>query len=151
MSEVSQESIIMTLLEQIRALEEERDSALELANKLKGSKTTECNSGNDEEATSENDTLQSVLMGLEEMRMNEEQRQINLEESQKVKNRESGMDNENYKEMLEMCKKYYGKMVSELQQEKSSLQKKVESQQSQLLDKDMLIAELQMKLGKHKP
>ncbi len=170
----------MTLLEQIRALEDERDKALELAGELdakvkKNDRLTtdsnedkvSVNSSNSEESESKLDKLreenevlkgtietmtQTVAFDLEEIRLNEEQRRFNLKElicdQQNDKSTESSedMDADSYKTMLDMCKKYYGKLVAELQDERSSLQQKVEKQQALLLEKDMKIAELEMKL-----
>lgn len=180
MANSSNESLVMTLLEQIRALEEERDKALELARelgakiKINGPLSTDSsedraslNSSNSEESESkleklreENEMLrgtietmtQTVVFDLEEIRLNEEQRRFNLKEliceQQNNKSEESSedMDASSYRTMLDMCKKYYGKMVAELQEERGSLQQKVEKQQALLLEKDMKITELEMKL-----
>ena len=95
---------------------------------------------------------QAVIFDLEEIRLNEEQRRFNLKEliceEQNHQSEESSkdMDADGYKTMLDMCKKYYGKMVAELQDERGSLQQKVEKQQALLLEKDMKIAELELKL-----
>lgn len=168
----------MTLLEQIRALEDERDKALQLAGdlearmKARDQLATDSNEGRVRENSSgesetkgeklkeENEVLrgtvesmaQAVIFDLEEIRLNEEQRRFNLKElvceEQNHKSEESSMDMDadSYKTMLDMCKKYYGKMVAELQDERGSLQQKVEQQQALLLEKDMKIAELEMKL-----
>ena len=183
MANSSNESLIMTLLEQIRALEDERDKALQLAGEIRELEVkvrmndklaTEFNedqvsvsSGNSEKSETkleklreENELLkgtietmaQTVVFDLEEIRLNEEQRRFNLKEriceQQNDKSGESGeeMDAESYRTMLDMCKKYYGKMVAELQEERGSLQQKVEKLQALLLEKDMKIAELEMKL-----
>lgn len=180
MANSSNESLIMTLLEQIRALEDERDKALELARelgakiKMNGPLSTDSSedrasltSSNSEESESkleklreENEVLrgtietmtQTVVFDLEEIRLNEEQRRFNLKEliceQQNDKSEESSedMDASSYRTMLDMCKKYYGKMVAELQEERGSLQQKVEKQQALLLEKDMKITELEMKL-----
>ncbi|XP_078368138.1 uncharacterized protein LOC144651937 [Oculina patagonica] len=180
MANSSNESLIMTLLEQIRALEDERDKALELAGELEAKVkkndrlTTDSNedkvsvnSSNSEESESKLDKLreenevlkgaietmtQTVVFDLEEIRLNEEQRRFNLKEliceQQNDKSGEPSedMDADSYKTMLDMCKKYYGKLVAELQEERGSLQQKVEKQQALLLEKDMKIAELEMKL-----
>jgi len=180
MANSSNESLIMTLLEQIRALEDERDKALELAGelgakvKMNGPLSTDSNedrasvtSSNSEESEpkleklrEENEVLrgtietmtQTVVFDLEEIRLNEEQRRFNLKEliceQQNDKSGESNedMDANSYRTMLDMCKKYYGKMVAELQEERGSLQQKVEKQQALLLEKDMKITELEMKL-----
>ena len=95
---------------------------------------------------------QAVLFDLEEIRLNEEQRRFNLKElvdeqqNAKTQQPNEDMNAESYRTMLDMCKKYYSKMVAELQEERSALQQKIEKQQSLLLDKDMKIAELEMKL-----
>lgn len=166
----------MTLLEQIRALEVERDKALQLAGELKAKvkindqsneDQVSVNSSNSEESQTKHEKLkeenevlkgtietmtQTVVFDLEEIRLNEEQRRFNLKEliceQQNDKSGESGedMDADSYKTMLDMCKKYYGKMVAELQEERGSLQQKVEKQQALLLEKDMKITELEMKL-----
>jgi len=170
----------MTLLEQIRALEGERDKALELAGelgskiKMNGPLSADSNedrasvtSSNSEESESkleklreENEVLkgtietmtQTVTFDLEEIRLNEEQRRFNLKEliceQQNDTSEESGedMDANSYRTMLDMCKKYYGKMVAELQEERGSLQQKIEKQQALLLEKDMKITELEIKL-----
>lgn len=180
MANSSNESLIMTLLEQIRALEDERDKALELAGelgakvKMNGPLSTDSDedrasvtSSNSEESEpkleklrEENEVLrgtietmtQTVVFDLEEIRLNEEQRRFNLKEliceQQNDKSGESNedMDANSYRTMLDMCKKYYGKMVAELQEERGSLQQKVEKQQALLLEKDMKITELEMKL-----
>lgn len=180
MANSSNESLIMTLLEQIRALEDERDKALGLAGELEAKvkrndqlatdsfeDKVSVNSSNSEESETkleklreENEVLkgtietmtQTVVFDLEEIRLNEEQRRFNLKEliceQQNDKSAESseGMDADSYKTMLDMCKKYYGKLVAELQEERGSLQQKVEKQQALLLEKDMKIAELEMKL-----
>lgn len=180
MANSSNESLIMTLLEQIRALEDERDKALELAGelgekiKMNGPLPTDSiedrasvTSSNSQESESkleklreENEALkgtietmtQTVTFDLEEIRLNEEQRRFNLKEliceQQNDKSGESGedMDADSYRTMLDMCKKYYGKMVAELQEERGSLQQKIEKQQALLLEKDMKITELEIKL-----
>ena len=180
MANSSNESLIMTLLEQIRALEDERDKALELAGelgskiKMNGPLSADSNedrasvtSNNSEESESkleklreENEVLkgtietmtQTVTFDLEEIRLNEEQRRFNLKEliceQQNDTSEESGedMDANSYRTMLDMCKKYYGKMVAELQEERGSLQQKIEKQQALLLEKDMKITELEIKL-----
>lgn len=180
MANSSNESLIMTLLEQIRALEDERDKALQLAGELEAKVKTNdqlatesnedkvsINSSNSEESETklerlreENEVLrgtvetmaQTVVFDLEEIRLNEEQRRFNLKEliceQQNEKSGESSeeMDAGSYRTMLDMCKKYYGKMVAELQEERGSLQQKIEKQQALLLEKDMKIAELEMKL-----
>lgn len=181
MANSSNESLIMTLLEQIRALEDERDKALQLAGELEAKMkmngpfiSTDSNedkvsvtSSNSEESEpkleklrEENEVLrgtietmtQTVVFDLEEIRLNEEQRRFNLKEliceQQNDKSGESSedMDANSYRTMLDMCKKYYGKMVAELQEERGSLQQKIEKQQALLLEKDMKIAELEMKL-----
>ena len=80
--------------------------------------------------------LPSLLLNLKE-----------LGESNKIQASDSGeMDVEGYRTMLDMCKKYYGKMVTELQEERGTLQQKIEKQQLQLLEKDIKIAELEMKM-----
>lgn len=93
---------------------------------------------------------QTLIFDLEEIRLNEEQRKFNLKElgeSNKIQAPDSGeMDVEGYRTMLDMCKKYYGKMVTELQEERGTLQQKIEKQQGQLLEKDIKIAELEMKM-----
>lgn len=178
MANSSDESLIMTLLEQIRALEDERDKALQLVSELEkkvkvGSKLETDSHGvqgidspSEESETKleklkeENEVLkgtvesmaQAVIFDLEEIRLNEEQRRFNLKEliceEQNHQSEESSkdMDADGYKTMLDMCKKYYGKMVAELQDERGSLQQKVEKQQALLLEKDMKIAELELKL-----
>ena len=180
MANSSNESLIMTLLEQIRALEDERDKALQLAGeleakmKMNGPLSTDSKkdkvsvtSSNSEESEpkleklrEENEVLrgtietmtQTVVFDLEEIRLNEEQRRFNMKEliceQQNDKSGESSedMDANSYRTMLDMCKKYYGKMVAELQEERGSLQQKIEKQQALLLEKDMKIAELEMKL-----
>lgn len=178
MANSSDESLIMTLLEQIRALEDERDKALQLVSELEkkvklGSKSEtdshgvqDIDSPSEESETKleklkeENEVLkgtvesmaQAVIFDLEEIRLNEEQRRFNLKEliceEQNHQSEESSkdMDADGYKTMLDMCKKYYGKMVAELQDERGSLQQKVEKQQALLLEKDMKIAELELKL-----
>lgn len=179
MANSSNESLIMTLLEQIRALEDERDKALQLAGelgakiKMNGTLSTDSSedrasvtSSNSEESETkleklreENEVLrgtietmtQTVVFDLEEIRLNEEQR-FNLKEliceQQNDKSVESNedMDANSYRTMLDMCKKYYGKMVAELQEERGSLQQKIEKQQALLLEKDMKITELEVKL-----
>lgn len=180
MANSSNESLIMTLLEQIRALEDERDKALQLAGelgakiKMNGTLSTDSSedrasvtSSNSEESEpkleklrEENEVLrgtietmtQTVVFDLEEIRLNEEQRRFNLKEliceQQNDKSGESNedMDANSYRTMLDMCKKYYGKMVAELQEERGSLQQKIEKQQALLLEKDMKITELEVKL-----
>lgn len=180
MANSSNESLIMTLLEQIRALEDERDKALQLAGelgakiKMNGTLSTDSSedrasvtSSNSEESEpkleklrEENEVLrdtietmtQTVVFDLEEIRLNEEQRRFNLKEliceQQNDKSGESNedMDANSYRTMLDMCKKYYGKMVAELQEERGSLQQKIEKQQGLLLEKDMKITELEVKL-----
>ena len=180
MANSSNESLIMTLLEQIRALEDERDKALQLAGELgakiemNGTLSTDSSedrasvtSSNSEESETkleklreENEVLrgtietmtQTVVFDLEEIRLNEEQRRFNLKEliceQQNDKSVESNedMDANSYRTMLDMCKKYYGKMVAELQEERGSLQQKIEKQQALLLEKDMKITELEVKL-----
>lgn len=178
MAKSSNESLIMTLLEQIRALEDERDKALQLSSelekKVRARNKSETESYGDqgvdspseesetklEKLKEENEVLkgtvesmaQAVIFDLEEIRLNEEQRRFNLKEliceDQNHRSEESSedMDADGYKTMLDMCKKYYGKMVAELQDERSSLQQKVEKQQALLLEKEMKIAELEMKL-----
>lgn len=176
----SSESLIMTLLEQIRTLESERDKALQLANELQAKQkagenflvaasnedSLSENSSNNEDDDSkleklkeENEALkgtvesmtQTLIFDLEEIRLNEEQRRFNLkqlacEQSDDQAGELEEMDAESYRTMLDMCKKYYGKMVSELQDERSALQQKTEKQQALLLEKDMKIAQLEMKL-----
>lgn len=164
----------MNLLEQIRTLEDERDKALQLANELQSKENSQADSalankdnvyGNEHSETTvenlreENEALkgtvesmtQTLIFDLEEIRLNEEQRKFNLKElegeSNKLQASDSGeMDVEGYKTMLDMCKKYYGKMVTELQEERGTLQQKIEKQQGQLLEKDIKIAELEMKI-----
>lgn len=168
----------MTLLEQIRALEDERDKALQLAGELNDAKindhfiATESNedrvsenSSNSEESETkleklreENEVLrgtvetmtQTMVFDLEGIRLNEEQRRFNLKElvceQQNDDKSNEDMDANSYKTMLDMCKKYYGKMVADVQEEKGSLQQKIEKQKALLLEKDMKIAELEMKL-----
>lgn len=183
MAHSSSESLIMTLLEQIRVLEDERDKALQLANQLEARENCRGNmhvatanednvsessrsSINSEETDArleklreENEALkgtvesmtQTLIFDLEEIRLNEEQRKFNLKELVNEPNddqsRESEeMDAEGYRTMLDMCKKYYGKMVAELQEERVALQQKIEKQQALLLEKDIKITELEMKL-----
>lgn len=164
----------MNLLEQIRTLEDERDKALQLANELQSKEKSQGDSalankdnvyGNEHSETTvenlreENEALkgtvesmtQTLIFDLEEIRLNEEQRKFNLKElegeSNKIQASDSGeMDVEGYRTMLDMCKKYYGKMVTELQEERGTLQQKIEKQQGQLLEKDIKIAELEMKI-----
>lgn len=164
----------MNLLEQIRTLEDERDKALQLANELQSKENSQADSalankdnvyGNEHSETTvenlkeENEALkgtvesvtQTLIFDLEEIRLNEEQRKFNLKElegeSNKLQASDSGeMDVEGYRTMLDMCKKYYGKMVTELQEERGTLQQKIEKQQGQLLEKDIKIAELEMKI-----
>lgn len=163
----------MNLLEQIRILEDERDKALQLANELQSKEKSQDDSAlankdnvhenEDTETTVENlreenealkgtveSMTQTLIFDLEEIRLNEEQRKFNLKElgeSNKIQAPDSGeMDVEGYKTMLDMCKKYYGKMVTELQEERGTLQQKIEKQQGQLLEKDIKIAELEMKM-----
>lgn len=126
---------------------------------------SECSSNNEENETKldklkeENEALkgtvesmtQTLIFDLEEIRLNEEQRRFNLKELVNEANDEQEgeseeMDAEGYRTMLDMCKKYYGKMVSELQEERGVLQQKIEKQQALLLEKDIKIAELEMKL-----
>ena len=180
MANSSNESLIMTLLEQIRALEGERDKALQLASELEARErnrdnlhvaatnedsVSESSSNNEEHETKleklreENEALkgtvesvtQTLIFDLEEIRLNEEQRRFNLKELLNEQNEDQSgeaevMDADGYRTMLDMCKKYYGKMVAELQDERGSLQQKVEKQKALLLEKDIKIAELEMKL-----
>ena len=170
MTEASNEALLMSLLEQIRSLEDERDKAIELANGLnhkltehkKEAKTSQqCSPGDVEQLETQNKKLrqtvgtltETLVAGLEEIRLNEEQRQYNLRELRKREPREQDdeeMDLESCKTMLEMCKKYYGKLVSDLQEDKNSLQQKLSHQQNVLLEKDMKIAELEMRLEQKK-
>lgn len=170
MTEASNEALLMSLLEQIRSLEDERDKAIELANGLnhkltehkKEAKTSQqCSPGDVEQLETQNKKLrqtvgtltETLVSGLEEIRLNEEQRQYNLRELRKREPREQDdeeMDLESCKTMLEMCKKYYGKLVSDLQEDKNSLQQKLSHQQNVLLEKDMKIAELEMRLEQKK-
>ena len=183
MAHSSSESLIMTLLEQIRVLEDERDKALQLANQLEARENCRGNihvatanednvsessrsSINSEETDArleklreENEALkgtvesmtQTLIFDLEEIRLNEEQRKFNLKELVNEPNDDQSheseeMDAEGYRTMLDMCKKYYGKMVAELQGERVALQQKIEKQQALLLEKDIKITELEMKL-----
>ncbi|XP_029201393.2 uncharacterized protein LOC114965856 [Acropora millepora] len=173
MTHSSNESLIMNLLEQIRTLEDERDKALQLANELQSKEKSQGDSAlankdnvyekEDTETAVENlreenealkgtveSMTQTLIFDLEEIRLNEEQRKFNLKElgeSNKIQAPDSGeMDVEGYRTMLDMCKKYYGKMVTELQEERGTLQQKIEKQQGQLLEKDIKIAELEMKM-----
>ena len=187
MAHSSSESLIMTLLEQIRVLENERDKALQLANQLEARENCRGNmhvatcaanedsvsessrstcSINSEEADArleklreENEALkgtvesmtQTLIFDLEEIRLNEEQRKFNLKELvNELNDDQSGepeeMGVEGYRTMLDMCKKYYGKMVGELQEERGVLQQKIEKQRALLLEKDIKITELEMKL-----
>lgn len=180
MANSSNESLIMTLLGQIRALEGERDKALQLASELEAKEknrdnlhvaatnedsASESSNNNEEHETKleklreENEALkgtmesmtQTLVFDLEEIRLNEEQRRFNLKELLNEQNEDQSgesedMDADGYRAMLDMCKKYYGKMVAELQDERGSLQQKVEKQKALLLEKDIKIAELEMKL-----
>ena len=144
MSEISTEALVISLLEQIRSLEEERDKALKLAAEL--SKKAKSSVGSEDRKLSVENAMSKVVSELQGIRLTEEQRQYNLNELSNC--HESGVksDSENSKTMLEMCKRYYGQMVSDLQEDKSLLQQKMERQQAQLLEKDLKIAELEMKL-----
>ncbi|XP_031558052.1 uncharacterized protein LOC116294567 [Actinia tenebrosa] len=152
MGETSPESIIMTLLEQVRCLEDERDKALELAKSLNDKLKSKLEGGNQKERHSKSPekklkcTLETLATELEEIRLNEEQRQFNLTELNKEKREEGGFAGE--KTMVDMCKEYYGKMVTDLQQDRKSLQNKVEVLENQLIEKDMQIAEMKLSMGK---
>ena len=185
MAHSSSESLIMTLLEQIRVLEDERDKALQLANQLEARENCRGNmhiatanednvsessrsSINSEETDArleklreENEALkgtvesmtQTLIFDLEEIRLNEEQRKFNLKELVNEPNDDQSseseeMDADGYRTMLDMCKKYYGKMVAELQEERVALQQRIEKQQALLLEKDIKITELETKLQK---
>ncbi|KXJ17697.1 uncharacterized protein LOC110233470 [Exaiptasia diaphana] len=149
----SSESIIMTLLEQVRCLEEERDKALELSNKLneklrakeEGKEAAKSSKTSDELNFKE--TLETLADELEEIRLNEEQRQFNISEISKDQDGQSkstSVSGSKDSVMLELCKQYYGKMVTELQEERNVLQQKVEKLQNEIIEKDMKIAELQL-------
>lgn len=151
MGETSPESIIMTLLEQVRCLEDERDKALELAKSLNDKLNSKLQGGNQRERHSKKAeeklecTLETLAGELEEIRLNEDQRQFNLKELNEEKKEDaSGSE----KTMVDLCKEYYGKMVGELQRDRKSLQNKVEALENQLIEKDMQIAELKLNKGK---
>lgn len=150
MGETSPESIIMTLLEQVRCLEDERDKALELAKSLNDKLDSKPHGGKERRPKKAGEklecTLETLAGELEEIRLNEEQRQFNLKELNDEKKDEVASGGE--KTMVEMCKEYYGKMVNELQRERKSLQNKVEALENQLIEKDMQIAELKLNKGK---
>lgn len=150
----------MSLLEQIRSLEEDRDRAVKLANDLSRKNALIDPPSSSAEsnilATQTLETMtETVLAELEEIRLREEHRQDKLQElkepQQKTSENEGDdIDLESCKTMLEMSKKYYGRLVSELQEERDSLQQKVTQQRNVLLEKDMKIAELEMKLQQRK-
>lgn len=157
MAESSTESVIMTLLEQVRCLEDERDEAIELSKSLNeklrakqdiSKSNVPCKSSNELDLS---ETLEILANELEGIRLNEEQRQFNLSELSKEKDdkekegkKESKGKGANESKMVELCKQYYGKMVAELQEERKRLQQKVEKLQNELVEKDMKIAELQL-------
>lgn len=145
----SSESIIMTLLEQVRCLEEERDKALELSNSLneKLRAKEECKKASSSKKSDQlklKETLETLSDELEGIRLNEEQRQFNISELSKEKKDEQSTSTSNDSKMVELCKQYYGKMVAELQEERKVLQQKVEKLQNEIIEKDMKIAELQL-------
>lgn len=152
MAETSTESVVMTLLEQVRCLEEERDKAIELSKSLseklranKGTTNVKIKSQDDLDLS---DSLEMLVNELEGIRLNEEQRQFNLSEltkdNEKVKHDEKPND-ERESKMVELCKQYYGKIVAELQEDKKVLQQKIEKLQNEIFEKDMKIAELELK------
>ena len=162
MTETSNEALLMSLLEQIRSLEEDRDRAVKLANDLSrknaviGPTSLSSSAEFNITATQTLETMTgTVLAELEEIRLREEHRQNKLQElkepQQKTsENNSDDIDLESCKTMLEMSKKYYGRLVSELQEERDSLQQKLTQQRNVLLEKDMKIAEMEMKLQHRK-
>lgn len=143
MGESSTESLVISLLEQIRSLEQERDGALKLADELSRNKPYY---EYENHKVIVEDTMGKVVSALRGIRLTEEQRQYNLTELSNCSESDVGSDSVSSKTMLEMCKKYYGQMVCDLQKDKSLLQQKLEKQQAQLVEKDLKIAELKMKL-----
>ena len=92
---------MISLLEQIRSLEEERDKALKLAAEL--SKKAKSSVGSEDRKLSVENAMSKVVSELQGIRLTEEQRQYNLNELSNC--HESGVksDSENSKTMLEMC------------------------------------------------
>lgn len=145
MAEASSESLIMSLLEQIRSLEEDRDRALKLADHF--SKKQFSSNEFENRKIDVEDSVVKIASELRGIRLTEEQRQYNLRElSNCYENEDDPAESMNSKTMLEMCKRYYGQMVCDLQKDKSLLQQKLERQQAKLVEKDLKIAELEMKL-----
>jgi predicted nucleic acid-binding Zn-ribbon protein len=135
-------------------LEDERDRALELASSLKDNLDSKREGGNQKDRGKKasspkknlENTLETLTAELEEIRLNEEQRQFNLTELSKKKKEQGGASGSE-KTMVEMCKQHYGKMVSDLQQERKSLQNKVETLENELIERDMQIAELKLNIS----
>ena len=161
-SSMSSETLLMSLLGQIRVLEEERDNARFLAANMRErlQHVTKRNS----EAVHSEDTASSFKSGgrggnpglekllrevmsnmvndLQQITLNEEQRQHNLKQLAPCRRANCGSECEAFEDELGIYKEHYEKLLEEAEHEKAVLRKKLKNQQDLVLDRDIKIKEL---------
>ena len=161
-SSMSSETLLMSLLGQIRVLEEERDNARFLAANMRErlQHVTKRNS----EAVHSEDTASSFKSGgrggnpglekllrevmsnmvndLQQITLNEEQRQHNLKQLAPCRSANCGSECEAFEDELGIYKEHYEKLLEEAEHEKAALRKKLKNQQDLVLDRDIKIKEL---------
>lgn len=163
-STMSAESLIMSLLEQVRSLEEERDNARLLAGRMRqrlefviGQNTETVNSTGCLTGDGINPRLVKLLRevtsnmvkDLQQVVLNEEHRVYNLKQlssrgPDEVEN--SNTNARSFKTQLDLCKEHYERLLEEAENEKIILRKKLKEQQDLVLDRDIKIKELESKL-----
>lgn len=161
-SSMSTESLVMSLLGQIRLLEEERDNARFLAANMR--ERLEHVTKRNGEAVASQDTASSfksdrgdqglakllrvvssnMVNDLQQIARNEEQRQHNLKQlAPFCRSRANcGSERQSFEDQLGIYKEHYEKLLEEAEHEKAALRKKLKNEQDLVLDRDIKIKEL---------
>ena len=156
---VSSESLIMSLLEQMRCLENERDNARVLAAKMRERLKKYQNNENDMSGNCDNsrqdlnnnrrisklvkNVSSVVLNDLQQVIHNEEERYRKLKE---ICDRRETERDAILRGQVTVCKNHYERILNDSEREKNELRRKMKEQQDMLLDKDIKIKELERKL-----
>lgn len=156
---VSSESLIMSLLEQMRCLENERDNARVLAAKMRERLKKYQNNENDMSGNCDNsrqdlnnnrrisklvkNVSSVVLNDLQQVIHNEEERYRKLKE---ICDRRETERDAILRGQVAVCKNHYERILNDSEREKNELRRKMKEQQDMLLDKDIKIKELERKL-----
>ena len=162
---MSTEALIMSLLGQVRQLEEERDNARLLAARMRerlehiSGKTNQDTSHTSANTTGSNsnaivnskltklirEVSSNMVNDLQQVVLNEQQRTENMKEM--TSSIEPWSKESNFQHELNLYKNHYESLLEKAELEKDALRKMLKAQQDLVLDRDIKLKELEVKLN----